>query len=137
MEWLDSQQPKSMLYVSFGSMALLTRDELMKYWYGLVNSKKPFLWAIRPDLIWDENGPGKVPEEMKMGTTVRGRIVGWAPQEDVLAHIAVGGFLTHCGWNSILESICSGKPVIADQQVNSRCVSEVWKLGLDMNSICD
>ncbi|KAH6829600.1 hypothetical protein C2S53_012513 [Perilla frutescens var. hirtella] len=142
MDWLDSQPSNSVLYVSFGSVAWLTRDELMEFWYGLVNSEQPFLWAIRPDLIWDGNGSDMIPEELKRSTMERGRIVGWAPQEEVLAHDAVGGFLTHCGWNSILESICAGKPMIcrpmvSEQQVNGRCVSEMWKLGLDMNCFCD
>ncbi|KAL6311780.1 hypothetical protein AAG906_022904 [Vitis piasezkii] len=69
-------------------------------------------------------------------------IVEWAPQEEVLAHPAVGGFLTHSGWNSTLESICAGVPMIcwpyfADQQINSRFVSHVWKLGSDMKDTCD
>lgn len=111
----------------------------MEFWHGLVNSEIPFLWAIRPDLIRDENGPGTVPDDLR---SERGRIVGWAPQEEILAHDAVGGFLTHCGWNSILESVWAGKPMIcrplvAEQQVNGRCVSEVWGLGLDMNRLCD
>lgn len=142
MDWLDSQPSNSVLYVSFGSVVALTRDQLMEFWYGLVNSGKSFLWAIRPDLIWDESGSNKVPDELKTGTTNRGRIVGWAPQEDVLAHNAVGGFLTHSGWNSTLESISAGKPMICwprlvDQPVNSRCVCEMWKVGLDMEEVCD
>ncbi|KAK6120309.1 hypothetical protein DH2020_046000 [Rehmannia glutinosa] len=142
LSWLDSQPSRSVLYVSFGSVIVLNRDQFMEFWFGLVNSEKSFLWAIRPDMIWDENGPSKVPEELIMGATERGRIVGWAPQEDVLAHDAVAGFLTHSGWNSTLESISVGKPmicwpVIADQQVNSRCVSEMWKVGMDMKDICD
>ncbi|KAK6120310.1 hypothetical protein DH2020_046001 [Rehmannia glutinosa] len=137
-EELEASPSKSVLYVSFGSVIILTRDQFVEFWYGLVNSEKRFLWAIRPDLIWDVNGPSKVPEELTVGTRDRGRIVGWAPQEDVLAHDAIGGFLT----NSTLESICAGKPmicwpVIADQQVNSRCVSEMWKVGLDMKDICE
>ncbi|KAL8526803.1 hypothetical protein ACS0TY_015864 [Phlomoides rotata] len=135
IEWLDSQPPNSVLYVSFGTRAVLSRDELM--------DEKPFLWVVRPDLIWDvENGSNRVHEEVKMGTVERGRIVGWAPQEDVLAHDAVGGFFTHCGWNSILESICAGKsmicrPMVVEQPLNSRYVSEVWKIGLDVKDICD
>ncbi|KAE8663027.1 hypothetical protein F3Y22_tig00113123pilonHSYRG00094 [Hibiscus syriacus] len=69
-------------------------------------------------------------------------IVSWAPQEQVLTHRAVGGFLTHGGWNKILESTHTGVPmicwpVISDQQVNSRFVSEVWRVGLDMKDRCE
>ncbi|KAH7840989.1 hypothetical protein Vadar_024239 [Vaccinium darrowii] len=69
-------------------------------------------------------------------------MVGWAPQEEVLNQDAIGGFLTHSGWNSTLESIVVGVPIICwpyfvDQTINSRFVSEVWKIGLDMKDTCD
>ncbi|TXG49880.1 hypothetical protein EZV62_025755 [Acer yangbiense] len=69
-------------------------------------------------------------------------MVGWATQEEVLAHHAVDGFLTDNGWNSTLESEVAGQPMIcwpyfADQQVNSRFVGEVWRLRLDMKDVCD
>ncbi|KAL8102889.1 hypothetical protein AgCh_027423 [Apium graveolens] len=139
MSWLDSQPYKSVIYVSFGSIATVTRDQLMEFWYGLVNSRCKFLWVIRPDSI---SGDGEIPAEVLEGTKERGYIVGWAPQEEVLAHQSVGGFLTHSGWNSTLESVVEGVPMICwpyfmDQQVNSRFVSEVWKLGLDMKDTCD
>ncbi|OMO76299.1 UDP-glucuronosyl/UDP-glucosyltransferase [Corchorus olitorius] len=93
----------------------------------------------KPDFIPEK---GDIPAELVEGTKERGYIVSWAPQEEVLAHWAVGGFLTHCGWNSTLESVVAGVPMIcwpyfADQQLNSRFVSEVWKLGLDMKDMCD
>nr|AUR26631.1 UDP-glucosyltransferase 709L1 [Centella asiatica] len=137
--WLDSQSPKSVIYVSFGSLALMTRDQLMEFWHGLVNSKCKFLWVIRPDSVAGNN---EIPAEVAEGTKERGYIVGWAPQEEVLAHPSVGGFLTHSGWNSTLESVIEGVPMICwpyfmDQQVNSRFVGEVWKLGLDMKDTCD
>ena len=142
LTWLDSQPLKSVLYVSFGSITTITRERLMEFWYGLVNSKKRFLWVIRPDMVVGEDHDYRVPAELEEGTKDRGFIVGWAPQEEVLAHKAIGGFLTHSGWNSTLESLVAGVPMIcwpyfADQQINSRFVSEVWKVGLDMKDVCD
>ncbi|KAF8397373.1 hypothetical protein HHK36_016286 [Tetracentron sinense] len=143
MAWLESKPLKSVLYVSFGSIVSVTRDELLEFWYGLVNSGKPFLWVIRQDLIAGKEGKeGEIPAELEGGTKERGCVVGWAPQEEVLAHPAVGGFLTHSGWNSTLESIIAGVPMIcwpqlADQQINSRFVSEVWRNGIDMKDRCD
>ncbi|XP_059667887.1 7-deoxyloganetic acid glucosyltransferase-like [Cornus florida] len=142
LTWLDSQPSKSVIYVSFGSVAILTRDQLLEFWYGLVNSEKPFLLVIREGLLLGDDRVVENPAELEVGTTERGCIVRWAPQEEVLTHRAVGGFLTHSGWNSTLESILAGIPMIcwpilADQQVNSRCVSDLWKVGVDMKDICD
>ncbi|KAJ9553659.1 hypothetical protein OSB04_017704 [Centaurea solstitialis] len=140
--WLDQQAPKSVLYVSFGSLATLTREQLIEFWHGLVNSEKRFLWVIREDLLLNHGEDNKVPNELKDVTKERGYIVGWAPQEEVLSHPAIGGFLTHNGWNSTLESIVEGVPMVswpfyADQQTNSRFVDVVWKLGLDMKDTCN
>ncbi|KAF3456522.1 hypothetical protein FNV43_RR02682 [Rhamnella rubrinervis] len=92
MTWLDSQPLKSVMYVSIGSVAVMTRDELMEFWYGLVNSKKRFLWVIRPDLYKEVEDGKNVPVELLEETKERGYVVGWAPQEEVLDHPAVGGF---------------------------------------------
>lgn len=142
LKWLDSQPLRSVIYVSFGSVVGIVPDQLLEFWYGLVNSGKPFLWVKRPDMIVGEKGVGEIPAELEEGTKERGCIVGWAPQEEVLEHPAVGGFLTQSGWNSTLESIFAGVPMlcwprITDQQVNSRCVSELWKIGFDMKDKCD
>ncbi|CAN4106045.1 unnamed protein product [Withania somnifera] len=140
--WLDRQPPKSVLYVSFGSVVVMSRDQILEFWHGLINSGKPFLWAVRPDLVVG-NGPNGFPEEItSFSTNERGYVVSWVPQEEVLAHYAVGGFLTHSGWNSILESMVVGLPMICwplivGQQVNSRCVSDIWSVGLDMKDSCD
>ncbi|CAI9091603.1 OLC1v1026675C1 [Oldenlandia corymbosa var. corymbosa] len=142
MTWLDSKPLKSVVYVSFGSIATLTTDQLMEFWHGLVNSGIPFLWVIRPDSIAGKDWESNIAADLREATKQRGYIVGWAPQEEVLAHPAIGGFLTHNGWNSTVESIYAGVPMICwpyflDQLVNSRFVSEVWKLGLDMKDTCD
>ncbi|KAL3523916.1 hypothetical protein ACH5RR_016750 [Cinchona calisaya] len=144
--FLTKQPPKSVLYVSFGSVTVVTRDQLLEFWHGLVNSTVRFLWVVRPDSIAGkddkENYKATTPRELEEATKERGYMVGWAPQEEVLAHPAVCGFLTHAGWNSTLESVVDGVPMIcwpyfADQQTNSRFVGEVWKIGLDMKDICD
>ncbi|XP_062006897.1 7-deoxyloganetic acid glucosyltransferase-like [Rosa rugosa] len=145
MMWLDSRRVGSVIFVSFGSLVKLTRVQLLEFWHGLVNSGSPFLWVIRSDVLWGDEGEQAshvTPAELEMGTKERGFIVDWAPQEEVLAHEAVGGFLTHSGWNSTLEAIWAGVPMLcwpqlADQQVNSRWVGEVWKIGVDMKDTCD
>eukprot|EP00268_Persea_americana_P038446 TRINITY_DN38021_c0_g1_i2.p1 TRINITY_DN38021_c0_g1~~TRINITY_DN38021_c0_g1_i2.p1 ORF type:complete len:480 (-),score=51.13 TRINITY_DN38021_c0_g1_i2:173-1612(-) len=142
MKWLNGQPHGSVLYISFGSYTVVTRPKLLEFWHGLVNSQARFLWAMRPDLVDGGGDMGQVPEELVGATKERGFLVEWAPQEEVLAHPAVGGFLTHSGWNSTLESVFAGVPMIcwpffADQQINSRFVSEVWRVGLDMKDTCD
>ena len=114
----------------------------MEIWHGLVNSKKRFLWVMRPEMVVGKDNDDEIPTKLVNETKERGSMVGWAPQEEVLAHPAIGGFMTHSGWNSTLESIVAGVPMIcwpffADQQVNSRFVSEAWGLGLDMKDVCE
>ncbi|KAF5176270.1 Glycosyltransferase [Thalictrum thalictroides] len=115
---------------------------MLEFWYGLVNSGKRFLWAIRPDSVIDKDEKYQIPHELTAGTEQRGYIVGWSPQEEVLAHPSIGGFLTHSGWGSVLESIIAGVPMLCwpqmgDHHINSRFVSEVWKVGLDMKDTSD
>ena len=140
--WLDRQPLKSVIYVSFGSLVVIKKDELTEFWYGLVNSGSHFLWVMRSDSLPREDREGQTPAELLEGTKKRGLLVSWAPQEEVLAHPAVGAFLTHSGWNSTLKGITAGVPMIcwprfADQQINSRFMSHVWKLGIDMKDTCD
>ncbi|ESW05976.1 hypothetical protein PHAVU_010G009000 [Phaseolus vulgaris] len=141
--WLDHQRAKSVLYVSFGTVVKLSEEQLLEFWHGLVNSLKPFLWVIRKELMDGKAGFGNnVAKELELGTKERGLLVEWAPQEEVLAQPAVGGFLTHCGWNSTLECIGEGVPMLCvlfmvDQTINSRCVSEQWGIGVGIDGIFD
>lgn len=143
LKWLDSQPSRSVIYVSFGSIATMTWTQLLEFWYGLVNSEQRFLWVRRIDTIaGGDEDDHHIPKKLLEGTVQRGYIVKWAPQQEVLSHKAVGGFLTHSGWNSTLESVVAGVPMIcwpffADQQINSRFVDEIWKVGLDMKDVSD
>ncbi|KAI3734916.1 hypothetical protein L6452_14398 [Arctium lappa] len=142
LSWLDKHPPNTVVYVSIGSLATMTINQLLEIWHGVVNSGKPFLWVRRPGSIIGGLDESLVPSELLERTKEMGCIVDWAPQEEVLAHAAVGGFLTHSGWNSTIESIMEGVPMICwpyfvDQQVNSRFVGEVWKVGVDMKDSCD
>ncbi|KAL5991636.1 hypothetical protein ACLOJK_012545 [Asimina triloba] len=142
IQWLDSQPQKSVLYVSFGSYAVVTHSQLLEFWHGLVNSRTRFLWVGRSDLVTGTTEVGHIPEELLQATQERGFLVEWAPQQEVLSHSAVGGFLTHSGWNSTIESMFAGVPMMcwpffADQQLNARFVERVWGIGLDMKDTCE
>lgn len=136
MSWLDTQTSNSVLYVSFGSLAAISKELFLEIAWGLVNSKQPFLWVVRPKMV---NGSENLfPQEfLEVVAAGKGHIVTWAPQEQVLAHSAVGGFWTHCGWNSTMESICEGVlmiclPLFADQTMNVRVITDVLGIGLQL-----
>lgn len=135
LEWLDSKDPDSVVYVNFGSITVMTETQLIEFAWGLANSKKTFLWVIRPDLVGGSSAV--VPAEFVEETRERSMLATWCPQEEVLRHPAVGGFLTHSGWNSTLESICGGVPMIcwpffAEQQTNCRFCCKEWGIGMEI-----
>ncbi|KAL3521156.1 hypothetical protein ACH5RR_019305 [Cinchona calisaya] len=137
ISWLDKQAPKSVIFVSFGSIAEMDEAQLSEVAWGIANSKQPFLWVIRPGLLQNSQELVRLPNGFLEAEDGRGYIVKWAPQQEVLAHPAVGAFWTHSGWNSTLESICEGVPMICspffgDQMVNSRFVNDVWKIGVQL-----
>ncbi|KAH9661369.1 UDP-glycosyltransferase 76B1 [Citrus sinensis] len=138
ISWLDKHAPKSVIYVSFGSVVNIDETEFLEIAWGLANSRVPFLWVVRPGLVREAEWLELLPKGFVEMLDGRGHIVKWAPQQEVLAHPAVGGFLTHGGWNSTLESICEGVPMICqpyfgDQMVNARYISHVWRLGLHLD----
>ncbi|KAK4751793.1 hypothetical protein SAY87_020591 [Trapa incisa] len=137
LHWLDSKEPSSVVYVNFGSITVVTAEQLVEFAWGLAKSNQTFLWVIRPDLVSGESTI--LPPGFVDATRGRSLMPSWCPQEKVLSHPAVGGFLTHCGWNSTLESICAGVPVIcwpffAEQQTNCWYNCGEWGIGTEVDS---
>ncbi|KAG7015995.1 UDP-glycosyltransferase 76F1, partial [Cucurbita argyrosperma subsp. argyrosperma] len=126
---------KSVLYVSFGTLATIDPHEFVEIAWGLANSSYCFLWVVRPGMVSGSEWLESLPDGFVEMVGERGLIVKWAPQREVLAHPAIGGFWTHNGWNSTIESICEGVPMLCypclgDQMANARYVSDVWGIGL-------
>lgn len=137
LEWLNTKAQNSVVYVNFGSLIFLTPQQILEFGWGLANSKLPFLWAIRPDLVLGESAI--LPPEFEFETKERSLIPSWCPQEQVLNHPAVGGFLTHSGWNSTIESLCAGVPMLcwpifAEQTTNCYYTCNDWGCGLEIEN---
>uniref|UniRef100_A0A2P2MQH5 anthocyanidin 3-O-glucosyltransferase n=1 Tax=Rhizophora mucronata TaxID=61149 RepID=A0A2P2MQH5_RHIMU len=137
IEWLDSKHPNSVVYVNFGSITVMTSDQLIEFAWGLANSNQTFLWVIRPDLVAGDNAV--LPPEFITGTKDRGLLASWCHQEQLLNHPSIGGFLTHSGWNSTIESISAGVPIIcwpffAEQPTNCRYSCIEWGIGMEINN---
>ncbi|EOA26037.1 hypothetical protein CARUB_v10019445mg [Capsella rubella] len=135
--WLNKQEPQSVIYVSFGSLADIEEKEFLEIAWGLRNSEQPFLWVVRPGFIRGTEWLKALPSGFVENIGQKGKIVKWVNQLEVLAHSAVGAFWTHCGWNSTLESICEGVPMICtpcftDQFVNARYIVDVWRIGIEL-----
>ncbi|XP_011082325.1 7-deoxyloganetin glucosyltransferase-like [Sesamum indicum] len=136
MEWLSSKEQNSVIYVNFGSIAVLTPSQIQELALGLAESKKNFLWILRPDLI--KGNSGILPPDFTAETKDRGLIMSWCRQEKVLNHPSIGGFLTHCGWNSVVEGITAGVPFLClpqatDQPANCRSICGEWGIGLEIS----
>ncbi|OVA10651.1 UDP-glucuronosyl/UDP-glucosyltransferase [Macleaya cordata] len=129
MKWLDTKEDASVVYVSFGSLASLGEDQMEELAWGLRRSNCNFLWVVRAS---EEN---KLPSNFAEETTEKGLVVRWCRQLEVLAHPAVGCFITHCGWNSTLEALSLGVPMVAmpqwgDQTTDAKFIKDVWKVGV-------
>ncbi|XP_059284654.1 anthocyanidin 3-O-glucosyltransferase 2-like [Lycium ferocissimum] len=132
MKWLDDQPNSSVVFLCFGSMGCFEEDQVKEIANALESSGYRFLWSLRQPPPKDklqfpsefENLEEVLPEGFLQRTKGKGKVIGWAPQVDILSHPAAGGFVSHCGWNSTLESVCSGVPmatwpVYAEQQSNA------------------
>ena len=135
LRWLDGKKPRSVVYVSFGSVTVMSNHELVEFAWGLANSGHDFLWIVRPDIVKTETAV--LPPEFLEATKDRGRLVSWCDQEAVLRHDAVSLFLTHSGWNSTVEALCGGVPMLcwpffAEQQTNCRYKCVEWGVAMEI-----
>ncbi|GLT56728.1 hypothetical protein SLA2020_297490 [Shorea laevis] len=137
IKWLNGKAENSVVYVNYGSITVMSEEHLKEFAWGLANSKYEFLWILRSDVVAGLDS-AILPEEFYDEIKDRGMITSWCPQDQVLCHPAVGVFLTHCGWNSTIESICAGVPVIcwpffAEQQTNCRYACTTWDIGMEVD----
>ncbi|KMZ64624.1 Flavonoid glucosyltransferase, family GT1 [Zostera marina] len=133
IEWLDGHPPDSVLYVSFGSQNTITRSQMMALASGLEASSVSFLWVVRSPIGFDLKIEFKdewLPAGFEKRVKGRGLIVrNWGPQPEILEHASVKAFLTHCGWNSVMESLSRGVtlmgwPLAAEQFYNAKMLEE-------------
>ncbi|XWS60464.1 hypothetical protein CRYUN_Cryun07bG0038600 [Craigia yunnanensis] len=135
LSWLDKQTASSVIYVAFGSIAILNTQQLDELALGLKLSGHPYIWVVRSNFT--KSSSTKFPEGFAKRVADRGKIVEWTPQEKVLAHPSVAYFLSHCGWNSTMEGLSMGVPFLcwpyfADQFHNRNYICEVWNIGLPL-----
>ncbi|KAK4739977.1 hypothetical protein R3W88_003674 [Solanum pinnatisectum] len=141
LDWLDTKEPKSVIYICFGSMAVFSSAQLLEIGIALEASNQQFIWAVTQTTINEEQNEW-MPEgfEEKLNLNGRGLIIkGWAPQVLILDHEATGGFVSHCGWNSLLEGVASGLPMVtwplsAEQFFNEKLLVEILKIGVPVGA---
>ncbi|XP_058217259.1 scopoletin glucosyltransferase-like [Rhododendron vialii] len=143
LNWLDIQKPGSVLYVSFGSLIRFPDTQFTEIALALEELGRPFVWVVRKigktgekeDEDWLPEGFRERVLESNKGLMIR----EWAPQISILAHPAIGGFMTHCGWNSAMEGMAAGVPlitcpVLAEQFYNEKLITRVLKIGVEVGS---
>ncbi|KAL0350803.1 UNVERIFIED_CONTAM: UDP-glycosyltransferase 83A1 [Sesamum radiatum] len=136
LAWLDQQPNNSVVYVAFGSFTVFDQVQFQELALGLELTNRPFLWVVRQDITQDidEAYPVGFKERVKN----RGKIIDWAPQQQVLSHPSVACFLSHCGWNSTVECVSNGVPLLcwpyfADQLLNQTYIVDHWEVGLGLD----
>ncbi|ONH91694.1 hypothetical protein PRUPE_8G130700 [Prunus persica] len=133
LNWLNSKKPNSVVYICFGSMTNFSDPQLFEIALGLEASGREFIWVVKKEKKEKEEW---LPEGFEKRMEGKGLIIrGWAPQVLILEHEAIGGFVTHCGWNSILEGVSSGVPMItwpvsAEQFYNEKLLTEILRIGV-------
>ncbi|KAL9267882.1 UDP-glycosyltransferase 71A15-like protein [Drosera capensis] len=146
MQWLDDQPPKSVVFLCFGSGGSFSEEQIMEIAQGLEQSGHRFLWALRrPEIDGMKQGLARdyedfthvLPKGFCHRTAQLGRVTGWAPQVAVLSHPAAGGFVSHVGWNSTMESLWCGVPIAAwpmyaEQHLNAFVLVKELELAIDI-----
>ncbi|GMH19635.1 hypothetical protein Nepgr_021476 [Nepenthes gracilis] len=149
LTWLDSQPSRRVVFLCFGSLGVFSAEQLKEIATGLEISGQRFLWVVRSPPTGDRSKRFSPPPDPDLDlllpngfldrTKDRGMVVkSWAPQVAVLSHESVGGFVTHCGWNSVLEAVCAGVPMVAwplyaGQRFNKIMLVEEMKVALPIN----
>ncbi|XP_065871432.1 probable UDP-glucosyl transferase 73B6 isoform X2 [Euphorbia lathyris] len=135
LKWLNSKKPNSVVYLSFGTLSYLSADQMKEIAIGLESSGKDFIWSVIRESDHEKDWlPAGFEERMEgKGLIIR----GWVPQVAILEHEAVGGFVSHCGWNSTLEAIAAGLPIVtwpfgAEQFYNEKLLTEILKIGVSV-----
>ncbi|XP_061348288.1 UDP-glycosyltransferase 1-like [Gastrolobium bilobum] len=147
LSWLDSQPSQSVVLLSFGSFGRFSRTQLKEIAIGLEKSEQRFLWVVRSESCGMNSEEPSLDELLPEGflerTKEKGIVVrNWAPQAAILSHDSVGGFVTHCGWNSVLEAICEGVPMVtwplyAEQKLNRVILVQEMKVASALNESID
>ncbi|KAK0606027.1 hypothetical protein LWI29_033335 [Acer saccharum] len=138
MHWLNCQPNRSVMYISFGSFHSVSGAQMDEIAAGLKNSGVRFLWVARGET---SSNSSKL-EEACGNNNMWGMLVPWCDQLRVLSHPSVGGFLTHCGWNSVREGLFAGVPLLTfplgmDQMTNSKMIEEDWKIGWRVRKLAE
>ncbi|PIA24663.1 hypothetical protein AQUCO_144800001v1 [Aquilegia coerulea] len=133
LAWLDHQPAQSVIYVAFGTTVHFTQSQFNELLHGLELVNGPLLWVVRAGLTDEVSTPYL--DGFKNRLAQRGKIVDWAPQSKVLAHPSIACFITHCGWNSTMDGLSNGVPLlcwpyIADQALNENYICDNMKVGL-------
>ncbi|CAI9116494.1 OLC1v1017656C1 [Oldenlandia corymbosa var. corymbosa] len=129
LNWLNKQKMGSVVYISYGSVTTLSVEQIAEIAETLRRNSYNFLWVVKP------SEESKLPSNCREENSDKGLVVTWCPQLEVLAHDSVGCFVSHCGWNSTMEAISFGVPVVAipqflDQIINAHLVEHVWRVGV-------
>jgi len=141
LPWLDAQPDGSVVYVAFGSSTFFDPSQFRELAEGLELTGRPFLWVVRTDFTTGDVSKAWF-DEFKARIAGAGMVVSWCPQQKVLAHRAVACFVSHCGWNSIMEGVRNGVPFLgwpyfADQFLDRNYVTDVWRTGLAVSPGAD